>query len=392
MMTLDEARALDATDPFAPARARFAIPDGVIYLDGNSLGALPRATIDAARHTVERQWGERLIRSWGEGWMDAPARIGAKIAPLIGARPDEVIVADSTSTNLFKLIVAALRHDPARTVIVSEAGNFPTDLHIAEGAVACVSGATLKAVPRDQIAEAIDGDTALVLLTHVHYKTAERFDMAAWTRAAHDAGALICWDLSHSAGAVPVDLGQADCAVGCGYKFLNGGPGAPAYLMVAGRHQAAWANPISGWMGHAAPFAFTDAYQPGAGMERWRTGTPAMLSMNALEAGIDEMAGIDMTALAAKSAALFDILAAQGDAIGLECVSPRDPAKRGSHIGFRHPHARQIVEALIDRGVIGDFRDPDIMRFGLTPLYLSHQDVVRAGTVLAEVVADFPRD
>ena len=392
MMTLEEARALDAADPFAAHRTRFAIPDGLIYLDGNSLGALPRATIDATRDTVERQWGERLIRSWGEGWMDAPARIGAKIAPLIGARRDEVIVADSTSTNLFKLIVAALRHDPARTVVVSEAGNFPTDLHIAEGAVACIPGATLKAVPREQLAEAIDGDTALVLLTHVHYKTAERFDIAAWTARAHDAGALICWDLSHSAGAVPVDLGDADCAVGCGYKFLNGGPGAPAYLMVAKRHQAAWANPISGWMGHAAPFAFTDAYEPGAGMERWRTGTPPMLSMNALEAGIDEMAGIDMAALFAKSAALFDILAAQGDAIGLECVSPRDPAKRGSHIAFRHPHAREIVDALITRGVIGDFRDPDIMRFGLTPLYLSHEDVVRASTIIAEVVADFPRD
>jgi kynureninase len=392
MMTLEEARVLDAADPFAPARARFAIPDGVIYLDGNSLGALPRATFDAARDTVERQWGERLIRSWGEGWMDAPARIGAKIAPLIGAAANEVIVADSTSTNLFKLIVAALRHDPARTVVVSEAGNFPTDLHVAEGAVACVPGATLKAVPRDQLADAIDGSTALVLLTHVHYKTAERFDMAAWTRAAHGAGALICWDLSHSAGAVPIDLDEADCAVGCGYKFLNGGPGAPAYLMVAKRHQAAWANPISGWMGHAAPFAFTDAYEPGAGMERWRSGTPPMLSMNALEAGIDEMVGIDMTALSTKSAALFDILAAQGDAIGLECVSPRDPAKRGSHIGFRHARACEIVDALIERGVIGDFRDPDIMRFGLTPLYLSHQDVVRAGTIMAEVVADFPRD
>ncbi len=392
MMTLEEARALDAADPFASARARFAVPDGLIYLDGKSLGALPGATIDASRDTVERQWGERLIRSWGEGWMDAPARIGAKIAPLIGAKPNEVIVADSTSTNLFKLIVAALRHDPARSVVVSEAGNFPTDLHIAEGAAACVPGATLIAVPRDRLAEAIDGDTALVLLTHVHYKTAERFDMAAWTRRAHDAGALICWDLSHSAGAVPVDLGEADCAVGCGYKFLNGGPGAPAYLMVAARHQAAWANPISGWMGHAAPFAFTDAYAPGEGMERWRSGTPAMLSMNALEAGVDEMAGVDMTALFAKSAALFDILAAQGDAIGLECVTPREPTKRGSHIAFRHARAREIVDALIDRGVIGDFRDPDIMRFGLTPLYLSHEDIVRAATILAETLADFPRD
>lgn len=382
MMTIEQARALDAADPLAHHRDRFALPDGVIYLDGNSLGALPRASVGALDDIVRRQWGERLIRSWGEGWMAAPARIGAAIAPLIGAADDEVIVADSTSANLFKLIVAALRHDPARTTVVTEAGNFPTDLHIAEGAVACVPGARLHVVERGALAEALGDDTALLLLTHVHYKTSERFDMAAWTRAAHDASALICWDLSHSTGAVAVDLGDADCAVGCGYKFLNGGPGAPAFLMVARRHQAAWGNPLSGWMGHAAPFAFTDAYEPSAGMERWRVGTPAMLAMAGLEAGVAEFAGVDMAALAAKSAALFDILAAAGDAAGLACITPSDPALRGSHIAFRTPHAKAIVETLIERGVIGDYRDPDVARFGITPLYLSHADMVLAGEAL----------
>ena len=386
MITLDEARALDARDPLAHLRDRFVIPDGVLYLDGNSLGPLPRATIDANRDLVERQWGERLIRSWTEGWMDAPARIGARIAPWIGAAADEVIVADTVSANLFKLIVAALRHDPAHTVILSEAGNFPTDLHIAEGAVGCVPGAELRAVPREALEGAVDDETALVLLTHVHYQTCERFDMPAWTARAHEAGALICWDLSHSVGAIAVELGDADCAVGCGYKFLNGGPGAPAFMHVARRHQERFGNVLSGWMGHAAPFAFTDAYEPGAGMERWRTGTPSMLAMAAMESALDAIVDVDIAALERKSAALFDIMAEAGDAIGLECITPRDPARRGSHIAFRHRDAETVMNRLIARGVIGDFRTPDILRFGLTPLYLRHEDVWRAGAALAEEI------
>ncbi|WP_033923306.1 kynureninase, partial [Sphingomonas sp. 37zxx] len=387
-MTLDEARARDAADPLRDLRDRFVLPEGVIYLDGNSLGPLPRATIAAGTDLIERQWGDRLIRSWGEGWMDSPARIGGKLARWIGADADEVIVADSTSTNLFKLIVAALRHDPTRTMVVSEAGNFPTDLHIAEGAVACVPGATLRAVPREALGDAIDDRTALVLLTHVHYKTSQRFDMPGWTKRAHDAGALICWDLSHSAGAVPVDLSHAnaDCAVGCGYKFLNGGPGAPAFLYVAKRHQAGFHNPISGWMGHADPFGFADPYAAAPGMERWRSGTPAMLAMGALEAGLDSIADVSIESLAAKSAALFDVFAGIGDALGLECVSPRDAGQRGSHIAFRHRDARAVMARLIDAGVIGDFRDPDILRFGLTPLYIGYADIVRAGIVLAQVL------
>ncbi|MEG8022060.1 kynureninase [Sphingomonas aerolata] len=387
-MTLDEARALDAADPLAAYREQFALPEGVIYLDGNSLGALPKATPAALADVATRQWGDRLIRSWNEGWIDAPQRIGAKIAPLIGAAADEVIIGDTTSTHLFKALVAALRANPDRHTVLSEAGNFPTDLHIAEGAVACVPGARLKVVARADLAEALDEDTAVLLLTHVHYKTGERFDMTAWTARAHDAGALMLWDLSHSVGAVPIDLNgaDADLAVGCTYKYLNGGPGAPAFIYVATRWQDRLASPLSGWMGHAAPFAFEDAYRPAPGMKRWLAGTPAMLSTAALETALDLWADIDQHAVAAKSARLFDILAAAGDALGLDCVSPRDPAQRGSHISFRHPHAHAITQALIAHGVIGDFRDPDILRLGLTPLYLSHEDVWCAGEMLKEIV------
>lgn len=381
-------RALDAADPLAPLRDRFALPDGVIYLDGNSLGPLPRAAAAALDDTVRRQWGERLIRSWNEGWIDAPARIGAKLAPLIGAEPHEVIVGDSTSANLYKLLVAALRHSPGRHTILSETGNFPTDLHVAEGAAASVPGARLRALPRDQVQAALGPDTAVLLLTHVHYKTAQRWDMAALTAAAHAAGALVLWDLSHSTGAVSLDLNGAgaDLAVGCGYKYLNGGPGAPAFLYVAERLQDRLHNPLSGWMGHAEPFGFADAYAPAPGMKRWLSGTPPILGLAALEAGLDLWSDVERPQVWAKSAVLFDILAAAGDALGLECVTPRDPALRGSHISFRHRHAYAIAQALIARGVIGDFRTPDVLRLGLTPLYLSHEEVWRAGERLREVL------
>ena len=390
MMTLDEARALDAADPLRSFRARFALPDGVIYLDGNSLGPLPRATREVLADTVDRQWGDRLIRSWNEGWIDSPERIGDKIARLVGAAPGEVIACDTTSANLFKLIVAALRLDPSRTKIVTESGNFHTDLHIAEGAVRCVPGATLTVVPRDRLADAIGSDTALLLLTHVHYKTAERFAMAAWTARAQAAGALVLWDLSHSAGAVTVDLNacNADLAVGCGYKYLNGGPGAPAWLYVARRWQDRLENPVSGWMGHAQPFAFTDSYAPAAGIRRWLSGTPVITAMAALESGVDLMLEADMAQIEAKSAALFDAMHAVGDRLGLECVSPADPAMHGSHISFRHSHAYALCQALIAQGVIGDFRDPDVLRLGLTPLYLRYEDIVRAGAVLGDVLTN----
>ena len=391
-MTRDDARTLDAADPLAPFRDRFALPEGVIYLDGNSLGPLPHAAAAALADTAQRQWGERLIRSWNEGWIDAPARIGGKISPLIGAQPHEVIVGDSTSTNLYKLLVAALRLDPARCTILSESGNFPTDLHIAEGAAATIAGARLQAVPRADVETALGPDTAVLLLTQVHYKTAERWDMAALTAAAHAAGALVLWDLSHSTGAVPIDLNGcgADLAIGCGYKYLNGGPGAPAFLYIAEALQDRLQNPLSGWMGHAEPFGFADAYAPAPGMKRWLTGTPAILGLTALEAGIDLWSEVDRPAVWRKSAALFDILATAGDALGLECVSPRDPARRGSHISFRHPHAYALTQALIARNVIGDFRAPDVLRLGLTPLYLGYEDVWRAGEILGEVMAEKP--
>lgn len=391
-MTLDEARALDDADPLASMRDRFDLPEGVIYLDGNSLGPLPHTARAAMTDMIGRQWGERLIRSWNEGWIDAPARIGGKIAALIGARANEVIVGDSTSANLFKALVAALRINPARREVLSEAGNFPTDLHVAEGAVACVPGARLRIVPRGEIERALGPETAVLLLTHVHYKTAERFDMAALTAAAQAAGALVLWDLSHSAGAVELDLNgaNADLAVGCTYKYLNGGPGAPAYLFVARRWQERLASPLSGWMGHAEPFAFADAYAPAPGMKRWLAGTPPMLAMAALEAGIDLWADVDRAALWRKGAALWRILAEAGATAGLECVTPADPAARGSHISFRHPHAYPLAQALIARGVIGDFRAPDILRLGLTPLYLGHEEVWRAGKLLWEALATEP--
>lgn len=389
MMTLDEAQARDAADPLRDFRDRFVLPEGVIYLDGNSLGALPKATAAGVADLTTRQWGERLIRSWNEGWIEAPLRIGDKIARLIGAAPGEVAVADSTSVNLFKLLSAALHATPERQVILSESGNFPTDLHIAEGVVAGNPGASLRIVARDQLADALDDSVAVLMLTHVHYKTAERFDMARWTAQAHDVGALALWDLSHSAGAVPVDLNgaNADLAVGCGYKYLNGGPGAPAFLFVAERHQHRLANPLSGWMGHAAPFDFADGYAPAPGIRRWLAGTPPMLAMAALEVGVDLMLEADPVLIAAKSAALFDSFAAIGDALGLDCVSPRDASQRGSHISFRHPNAYPLCQALIARGVIGDFRAPDVLRLGLTPLYLGFADVVRAGAILGDLLA-----
>ncbi|MBA4047018.1 MAG: kynureninase [Sphingomonas sp.] len=385
-MTLENARARDAADPLRAFRDRFALPDGVIYLDGNSLGALPKATAARVDDLVTRQWGDRLIRSWNEGWIDAPQRIGDKIARLIGAEPGEVIATDSTSVNLFKLLSAALHAQPDRRVILSEAGNFPTDLHIAEGVAASIPGASLRAVPRDRLADALGRDVAVLMLTQVHYKTAERFDIADWTARAHTAGALTLWDLSHSAGAIPVDLNRAgaDLAVGCGYKYLNGGPGAPAFLFVAQRHQHRLANPLSGWMGHAAPFEFADGYAPG--IRRWLTGTPPIVAMAALEEGVDLMLMADPSMIAAKSAALFDTMAAIGDALELACISPSDPARRGSHIAFRHPHAYALCQALIARGVIGDFRTPDVLRLGLTPLYLGFEDVVRAGDILGDVL------
>ena len=389
-VTRDEARAMDAVDPLRGVRDRFTLPEGVIYLDGNSLGALPTATPARVAQTVEREWGEGLIRSWNDaGWIDAPARVAAGIAPLIGARADEVVVADSTSINLYKLLMAALAARPGRHVILTEPGNFPTDLYMAQG-IAAGADVDVRAVPRDRIIEAIDDSVAVVMLTHVHYRTAEMFDMATVTAAAHRAGALMLWDLSHSAGAVPVDLdgAGADLAVGCGYKYLNGGPGAPAFLYVAERHRALLTSPLTGWMGHVAPFTFGDDYAPCATMRRWLCGTPPILGLAALEAGIATFDGVDRAALFAKGQALADLFVAEVEARcpSLTLASPRDAARRGSHISFAHDDAFPVMAALIDRGVIGDFRAPDLLRFGFTPLYTSFDDVWRAADILADVL------
>lgn len=394
MTTLDEARARDAADPLAASRTRFDLPEGVIYLDGNSLGVLPSATMARMETVVRREWGRDLIGSWNTAdWIGAPSRIGDRIAPLIGAGPGEVIVADSTSVNLFKLLAAALADRPGRRTILSEPGNFPTDLYMASG-VAAFMGATLKTVPADRIVEAIDADVAVVLLTHVHYKTARKLDMAAITAAAQAAGALTLWDLSHSVGAVPVDLNGtgADLAVGCGYKYLNGGPGAPAFLYVAERHQARLRSPLSGWMGHGAPFDFDDAYHPAPGIGRFLCGTPPILGMAALEEGVALFDDVEFAAVVEKSVALSTLLIEQVETrcagFGLELVTPRDPAARGSHVSFRHPEAFALCQALIEQGVVGDFRAPDILRFGLTPLYLGYADMWEAVERLYDILAN----
>ena len=392
---LDAARERDRADPLREYRDRFALPDGVIYLDGNSLGALPKATAERMVGVVRGEWGEGLIRSWNPGgnggadWIGLPRRVGGRIARLVGAAPDTVIAADSTSVNLFKLIAAALAMRPGRKVVLSEPGNFPTDLYMIAGLEA-QGLAERRLAPRDRLADALDGDVALLLLTHVHYKTGEVFDMAALTRAAHDAGALVLWDLSHSAGAIPVgvDASGADFAVGCGYKYLNGGPGAPAFAYVAQRHHAALEQPLTGWMGHAAPFAFSDDYAPAPGVGRLLCGTPPVLGLAALEVGVDLVAEIGIDRLAAKSRALSEFFRDCLDGLGvaLELASPVDPMQRGSQLSFRHRQAYAICQALIARGVIGDFRDPDILRFGFAPAYVSFEDAARAARHLAEVL------
>ena len=387
--TLAEAQAADQADPLRPLRGRFTLPDGLIYLDGNSLGPLPATTSERQRQVVDEEWGEQLIRSWNSrDWIGAPQRIGAKIARLIGAKANEVIVGDSTSVNLFKLLVAAARLSD-RPVLLSESGNFHTDLHIASG-VADLIGLRLEIAPRERIEQKIGSETNLLLLTHVHYKTSERFDMARVTRMARDSGALTVWDLSHSVGAVPLALNEAgvDLAVGCGYKYLNGGPGAPAFLYVAQSLQDRLVSPLRGWMGHMAPFDFTDDYVPASGISRFLAGTPPILSLIALESGVDAFDGVTIERLWTKSIALFDVFygLAEQRCPDLQCISPRGPDQRGSHISFRHPNAFELCQAMIAAGVIGDFRAPDVIRFGLTPLYLGFEEVWHAVDRMARIL------
>jgi len=390
----DFIRALDNADPLRDYRRKFSLPSDVIYLDGNSLGALPAATAPRLEEVVRQEWGMGLIRSWNtHDWIGASRRVGDKIATLIGAQPGEVVVADSTSVSIFKLLMAAIAARPGRKVILSEAGNFPTDLYVAQGITAFLPQISVRAVEPGQMQDAINDDVVAVLLTHVHYKTADKYDMAAITRRAHDCGALMIWDLCHSAGAVEVDLSAADAdlAVGCGYKYLNGGPGAPAFLYVAKRLQAELQSPITGWLGHAAPFAFTGDYRPAPDIGRFLSGTPPILGLTALEIGVDMLTEAPRAQLFEKGQKLcslfIDLVEQNCAGTGIEIATMRDPKVRGSHVSLRHAQGYPIVQALIAEGVIGDFRAPDILRFGFTPLYLSYADVWRAADILRDVLA-----
>ena len=388
-------QALDAADPLAAFGQRFNLPDGLVYLDGNSLGALPRDTPARVARAITDEWGRDLLRSWNTaGWMDMPMRIGDKIGRLIGALPGETVCADSTSINVFKALSAALRLNPGRKVILSEPDNFPTDLYMAQGLTGLLNdGHRLVLKTPDEIEAALNADTAVLMLTHVNYRSGRMHDMARLTEKAHAVGALVVWDLAHSAGAVPVDLtaAGADMAVGCGYKYLNGGPGAPAFIMVAGRHQARFSQPLSGWLGHADPFAFSVDYRPAAGIGRALCGTPAVLNMTALECGLDVMLEADQGAMRAKSLALTDLFIAEvearGAGRGLSLLTPREHQLRGSQVSFAHAEGYAIMQALIARGVIGDFRAPDILRFGFTPLYTRYADAWKAAGALADILA-----
>jgi kynureninase len=390
-VTLEEIQQLDRNDPIAFARDRFRLPSGVVYLDGNSLGALPAATPGALAATAERQWGEDLIASWNRhGWIEWPTRIAARLAPLVGAKPSELLIADSTSVCLFKLLAAAARKDPKRGKILTQRRNFPTDLYVAQGVAGLLSLELVAAEP-NEIISAIDGDTAVVTLTHVDYRSASFYDMRAINDAARAAGALVVWDLSHSAGAVELDLAGtgAQLALGCGYKYLNGGPGAPAFLYVAEDLQEELHNPVQGWMGHSEPFSFVEDYRAAQGILRFLTGTPSILAMAALDAGLATFEGIEMADVAAKSRSLSQLFIEEVEARckrEVSLASSRDPAKRGSHVVFAHKEGYAVMQALIARGVIGDFRAPDLMRFGFAPLYNSHAEMVRAAEILGDVL------
>ena len=393
-MDIEHLRRLDAADPLAKFRDAFALPEGVVYLAGNSLGALPKATPARVAAAVQEEWGASLVQGWTtRDWIGAPTRVGDKIARLVGAAAGEVIVADSTSVDLFKLIAAALIARPERKTLLAVQGEFPTDLYVAHGAIDLAGGGRrMRMVERDGIEAALDDDVALLVLTHGHYKTAELFDMKAITARAHDVGAMVLWDLSHSAGVAEVDLNGAgaDLAVGCGYKYLNGGPGTPAYLFVAARHQAMLRSPLSGWMGHARPFDFAADYLPAEGIGRFLCGTPPILSLVALEVAIDLTLQADGPAMAAKARRLGDVFL-QLAAIHCPTLAPICPGPgqmRGGHVAFRHSGAQGLSQALTARGVVGDFRGPDILRFGLSPLYVRFEDIGRAVEVLREVLAE----
>ncbi len=398
-LTREQCQLLDQQDPLRALREQFALPDGVIYLDGNSLGARPRASAARAAEVVSEEWGTGLIRSWNTaGWFELPQRLGNMLAPLVGAGENEVVVTDTTSINLFKVLAAALRvqatRDPSRKVIVSEASNFPTDLYIAQGLADLLQqGYSLRLVNSPaEIDAAVGADTAVLMLTHVNYKSGEMLDMAALTELAHARGALTVWDLCHSAGAVPVALNasKADYAIGCTYKYLNGGPGSPAFVWVAPALRDAFWQPLSGWWGHAAPFAMDPQYRPVDGVRRFLCGTQPITSMAMVECGLDVFAQTDMSALRAKSLQLTDLFIALVEARcghhPLTLVTPREHARRGSQVSFEHPEGYAVMQALIEREVIGDYREPRIIRFGFTPLYTSFAEVWDAVETLRDIL------
>jgi kynureninase len=401
----ERARALDAADPLARFRGEFVVGDpDLLYLDGNSLGRLPRRAIARLGRLIEAEWGERLIRGWGEGWMEAPRRLGAKIARLLGVGPDDVLVADSTSVNLFKLVVAALRARPERRTVVTDALMFPSDLYVIQGALDLLGGdRRLVVVPSADgltvhtgaLAAAVDGDTALVALCHTAFKSSFVYDLDEVTALAHRAGAWMLWDVCHSAGAMPLALAAAetDLAVGCGYKYLNGGPGAPAFLYVRPDLQERLRNPIQGWLGHGAPFDFDSVYVPAPGIQRFLSGTPPVLSLAALEPGLDLLLEAGLDRLRAKSVALTELLIARWETelapLGYALSSPRESARRGSHVSLGHPEGWRINRALLEElRLIGDFRAPDNIRLGVAPLYTTFAEVDEAVGRLARAVRD----
>ena len=395
-LTRDDFRARDRTDPLAPFRDRFDLPEGVIYLDGNSLGPPSREMKARVGSLISDEWGSDLIASWNRhGWFRLPERVGARLAPLLGAGADEVIAADSVSLNLFKLLAALLTRPGPRRVVLAEETNFPTDLYMAEGLVRLLRerGAELRLVAPDDFEAALGPEVAVATLTQVDFRTGRKHDLRRRTALARAAGAPLVWDLSHSAGAFPLRLNDegVEFAVGCGYKYLNGGPGAPGFLYVAREFQQSLETPLSGWMGHRAPFDFEPRYRPASGMRRFLTGTPGILALIALEAGLRTFEGVDLDALRTKSETLGDLFLRLADerlaGLGIEVASPRDAAGRGSQVSLHHPDGHAVMQALIARGVVGDFREPDLLRFGFAPLYVRHTDIWDAVEALRDVLA-----
>lgn len=380
------------TTDFTATRAMFDLPEGMIYLDGNSLGPLPRAAAARVQDCVTKEWGQMLITGWNKaGWMEMPTRLGTRIGRLIGAAPGTVTLGDTLSVKVFQALASALEMNPTRRVILSDTGNFPSDLYMAQGLCRTLGpDYRLRTVAPEEVADAIDDSIAVLMLTEVDYRTGRRHDMPALTARAHAVGALAIWDLAHSAGAVPVDVagGSADFAVGCTYKYLNSGPGGPAFIYVAPRHIDRTRPALSGWLGHEAPFAFDTDYRPGLGIERMRVGTPPVLQLAALDASLDIWDRVEMTDVRARSIELTEAFIAGVEAAcpGLTLATPRDPESRGSQVSFRHPEGYAIMQALIAEGVIGDFRAPDILRFGFTPLYTSDTDVAGAVRILARIM------